>query len=57
MNNSPFMKGEDPTPGAQPPAMSSPWAPLVERVGVPLLWIAVGYGLCKLTQKPRGGNP
>jgi len=44
---------ETPPANGNAPVVASPWAPIVERVGVPLFWIALGYGLCKLTQKPR----
>ena len=31
----------------------SAFAPLIDKVGVPLVWIGVGYLLCKMTQKGR----
>lgn len=52
LNNKPrarFM-GDDAAPA---PAQPSAFAPLVDKVGVPLLWLAAGYLLCKMTQKPR----
>ncbi len=36
---------------AAPPAPASAFTPLVDKVGVPLLWLAAGYLLCKMTQK------
>ena len=41
--------GED--AAAKAPSLLSP---IVEKVGVPLLWIGFGYLLCKMTSK-RGG--
>jgi len=41
--------GDDAAPAA--PAPASALTPLVDKVGVPLLWLAAGYLLCKMTQK------
>jgi hypothetical protein len=46
------VNGDTPTQPPAAPTVQSPWSPLVERVGVPMLWIGVGYLLCKVTQKP-----
>lgn len=43
----PRFMGDD----APAPATGSAFAPLVDKVGVPLLWLAAGYLLCKMTQK------
>lgn len=40
--------------GEDAPKAPSLLSPIIERVGVPLIWIGVGYLLCKMTQKPRG---
>lgn len=40
------------TPGAQPQAASA-FAPLIDKIGVPLLWFGLGYLAATLMQKPR----
>ncbi len=39
--------------GADTPIVASPFAPLMERVAVPALWMGIGYILCLMTRKPR----
>lgn len=38
---------------APAPQAPSAFAPLVDKVGVPLLWMGLGYLLAKMTGKPR----
>lgn len=44
------MENETPVPAAQPKPLM---APLVERVVVPLLWLAAGYAIGRMTAPKR----
>lgn len=53
MQNTPTYKraafGQDDGPLPPPSA----FAPVLERVGVPLMWMAIGYALCKWSDRKK----
>lgn len=49
-NQSRRVNGEE---QAAAPAGGSVMAPLIDKVGVPLLWFGIGYLAATLMQKPR----